>query len=219
MSTSKKLIVFDIDGTLTNSVTLYHSVVIRSMHLMGIKDVDTDFSGYKYHTDSYGLKWNYENNFNKPYNKDLLNVFEDLIYKELSKHPPVSEIEGAKDCVNELLDANCAVAFATGSLLRPAKLKLDQCQIWYKEGLIATSSISFDREAFVLRAIENAKKYFKIKEFDQIYSVGDGVWDLETAKKLGLTFIGIGKPHKEKLIANGCSVYFDDLNQLATYLI
>ena len=219
MKTPQKLIVFDIDGTLTNSVTLYHSIVTRCMHLMGIKDVDTDFSGYKYHTDSYGLKWNYENNFKKPYNKDLLNVFEDLIYNELIKHPPVSEIEGAKDCVNELLDANFAVAFATGSLLRPAKLKLDQCEIWYKEGLIATSSISFDREAFVLQAIENAKKYFNIEELDQIYSVGDGVWDLETAKKLGLTFIGIGKPHKEKLIANGCSVYFDDLNLLASYLI
>ena len=219
MKTPKKLIVFDIDGNLTNSVTLYHSVVTRCMHLMGIKDVDTDFSGYKYHTDSYGLKWNYENNFNKPYNKDLLNVFEDLIYKELNKHPPVSEIAGAKDCVNELLDANSAVAFATGSLFRPAKLKLDQCKIWYEEDLIATSSISFDRETFVLQAIENAKKYFKTNEFDQIYSVGDGVWDLETAKKLGLTFIGIGEPHKEKLIAKGCSIYFDDLSQLATYLI
>jgi phosphoglycolate phosphatase-like HAD superfamily hydrolase len=219
MEIPKKLIIFDIDGTLTNSVTLYHSVVARCLNLMGIKDVDTNFSGYKYHTDSYGLKWNYENNFNKPFDKDLLNVFEDLIYKELTKHPPVSEIKSAKDCVNELLDANFAIAFATGSLLRPAKLKLDQCKIWYKEGLIATSSISFDREAFVLQAIENAKKYFSIEEFDQIYSVGDGVWDLETANKLGLTFIGIGKPHKEKLIAKGCSVHFDDLSQLAPYLI
>lgn len=219
MKTPKKLIVFDIDGTLTNSVTLYHSVVIRCLNLMGIKEVDTDFSGYKYHTDSYGLKWNYENNFNRPYDRSLLKEFEDLIYNELSKHPPVSEIAGAKNCVNDLLDANCGVAFATGSLLRPAKLKLDQCEIWYEEGLIATSSISFDRETFVLQAIENAKKFFNIEEFDKIYSIGDGVWDMETAKKLGLTFIGIGKPHKEKLIAKGCSVYFDDLSELASYLI
>jgi len=219
MQTPKKLIIFDIDGTLTDSVSLYHKVVTDCMHLMGIKDVDTDFSRYKYHTDSYGLKWNYENNFNRPYNKDLLKVFEELIYKELIKHPPVLEIEGAKSCVNDLLDANCAIAFATGSLLQPAKLKLDQCKIWYEDRLIANSSISFDRETFVLQAIENAKEYFKVKDFEQIYSIGDGVWDLETAQKLGLTFVGIGKPHRENLMAKGCQVHFEDLSQLASYLI
>ncbi len=219
MNLPNKLVVFDIDGTLTDSVSLYHKVVGECLNLMGIKNVDMDFSSYKYHTDSYGLKWNYENNFSQAYNKDLLNEFEGLLYNELIKHPPVSEIEGAKNCVIDLLDANCAVAFATGSLLRPAKLKLDQCEIWYEESLIATSSISFDRETFVLQAIENAKEYFKVREFDEIVSVGDGVWDLETAKNLGLTFIGIGIPHREKLKEKGCSVHFDDLTRLASYLI
>ena len=219
MDLPNKLVVFDIDGTLTDSVSLYHKVVGECLNLMGIKNVDMDFSNYKYHTDSYGLKWNYENNFSQAYNKGLLNEFEGLLYNELIKHPPVSEIEGAKNCVIDLLDANCAVAFATGSLLRPAKLKLDQCEIWYEESLIATSSISFDRETFVLKAIENAKEYFKVREFDQIVSVGDGVWDLETAQNLGLTFIGIGKPHREKLKEKGCSVHFDDLTHLASYLI
>jgi phosphoglycolate phosphatase-like HAD superfamily hydrolase len=186
---------------------------------MGIKNVDTNFSNYKYHTDSYGLKWNYERNFNKPYNKNLLKVFEDLLYNELTKHPPVSEIKGAKNCVNKLLKSNFAIAFATGSLLRPAKLKLDQCEIWYEKSLIATSSISFDRETFVLQAIENAKKYFEVELFEQIYSIGDGIWDLETAQKLNLDFIGIGKPHKEKLIEKGCRVHFDELTKLASYLI
>lgn len=219
MNIPNKLVIFDIDGTLTDSVTLYHKVVGECLNLMGIQNVDMDFSNYKYHTDSYGLKWNYENSLNESYNKDLLKVFEGLLYDELIKHPPVSEIEGAKNCVSDLLGANCAVAFATGSLLRPAKLKLDQCEIWYEESLIATSSISFDRETFVLQAIENAKEYFKVEEFDQIYSIGDGVWDLETAQNLGLTFVGIGKAHKEKLMEKGCLVHFDDLTQLTAYLI
>ena len=219
MSNPKKLVIFDIDGTLTDSVTLYHKVVGDSLKLMGIQNVDTDFSNYKYHTDSYGLKWNYENNFDKLYNKKLLKVFENTLFSELMKHPPVKEIKGSKSCVDQLLKANYAIAFATGSLPKPAKLKLNQCDIWYDDSLIVTSEISFDRETFVLQAIENAKEYFKVNTFDQIYSVGDGVWDMETAKKLNLDFIGIGKPHREKLLSNGCKIHFDDLSKLASYLI
>lgn len=219
MNLPKKLVLFDIDGTLTDSVKLYHKVVEDSLNLMGIKNVDKDFSNYKYHTDSYGLKWNYENNFNKPYSKKLLTEFENTLFSELIKHPPVKEIKGAKNCVNQLLEANYAITFATGSLPKPAKLKLDQCDIWYDESLIATSEISFDRETFVLQAIENAKAYFKVDNFNEIYSIGDGLWDLETAQKLNLNFIGIGKQHKEKLLDNGCTIYFDDLTELASYLI
>ena len=219
MNPPDKLVIFDIDGTLTDSVSLYHRVVADCLHLMGIKNVDTNFSNYKYHTDSYGLKWNYENNFDELYSKKLLTVFENTLFSELNKHPPVKEIKGAKNCVDQLLKANYAIAFATGSLPKPAKLKLDQCNIWNDDFLILTSKISFDRESFVLQAIENAKKYFKVERFEQIYSIGDGLWDLETAKKLNLHFIGIGKPHKEILIEKGCRVHFDDLTKLASYLI
>lgn len=219
MDNSKKLIIFDIDGTLTDSVILYHKTIIKCMHLMGIKKVDTNFSEYKYHTDSYGLKWNYENNFSLPYKHELLKKLEDLLFEELKRNEPVSEIKGAKNCVKELLDAGFAIAFATGSLLKPAKLKLDQCDIWYEDHLIATSEMSFDRETFVLHAIENAKKFFKVDGFDTIYSVGDGRWDLETSVKLGLKFIGVGIAHKEELISRGCSVHFDDLTKLSSYII
>ena len=219
MDNSKKLIVFDIDGTLTDSVSLYHKAVIKCLKMMGIEKVDTNFSDYKYHTDSYGLKWNYENNFNRPYNSKLLEIFENLLYDELLRNKPVAEVRGAKNCVQELLNAGCSIAFATGSLLKPAKIKLDQCGIWYDDNLIATSAMSFDRETFVLKAINNAKKFFNIDEFDSIYSVGDGIWDMETSIKLGLNFIGVGTAHKEKLLSRGCSIHFDDLTQLSSYLI
>ena len=85
MNPPNKLVIFDIDGTLTDSVSLYHRVVIHSLNLMGINNVDTNFSNYKYHTDSYGLKWNYENNFDKRYDKELLPVFENTLLSELIK--------------------------------------------------------------------------------------------------------------------------------------
>ena len=47
MNLPNKLVIFDIDGTLTDSVSLYHKVVGECLNLMGIKNVDMDFSRYK----------------------------------------------------------------------------------------------------------------------------------------------------------------------------
>jgi len=218
MKSNNKLVIFDIDGTLTDSLKLYHKVVIKCLHDMKIKEVDTDFFSYKYHTDSYTLKVNYENFFNKRYHIELLDAFENRLFNELQKHPATIEIKGAKKCVDDLLLSGFAIAFATGSLPKPAELKLQHCDIWYDKRLIATSKISFAREPFVLQAIENAKSYYKIKEFEHVYSVGDGVWDLETAQKLNLEFIGIGLRNKDKLLEKGCKTYFDDLTELAGFL-
>jgi len=219
MKHNKKLIVFDIDGTLTDSLSVYHKAVIKSLKMMGIKEVDTNFSNYKYHTDSYTVKFNYENYFKKAYTPTLLDQFENLIMDELKNHPTIAEINGAKKCVDSLLKAGFSIAFATGSLPKPAILKLQQCNIWHHKSLIATSKISFAREPFVLRSIEMAKKYFNISAYDKIYSVGDGIWDLQTAQRLNLEFIGIGTRNKKELLELGCKTYFDDLTELSQFLI
>lgn len=219
MKSKNKLVVFDIDGTLTDSLKLYHKVVIKCLYDMKIEEVDTDFFSYKYHTDSYTLKVNYENFFNKKYHIKLLEEFENKLFTELQKHPATIEIKGAKKCVDDLLLSGFSIAFATGSLPKPAELKLQHCDIWYDKSLIATSKISFAREPFVLRAIQNAKSYFDVNEFKRIYSIGDGIWDLKTAQNLNLEFIGIGLRNKDKLLENGCKTYFDDLTELADFLI
>ncbi len=215
----KKLVIFDIDGTLTDSVPLYHKVVIDALKLMGIGNIDTDFYHYKYHTDSYTLKFNYENFFNKPISTKLMLDFEQILEDELKKYPPVQEITGAKECVANLLKSDIAVAFATGSLPKPAILKLEQCDIWHDQNLIATSKISYDRETFVLHAIEEAKTFFNSNQFDSIYSVGDGIWDLQTAQRLNLKFIGVGNKQKDTMLSLGCKTHFEDLTNLASYLI
>ena len=36
-----------------------------------------------------------------------------------------------------------------------------------------------------------SKNYFQVTTFENIISVGDGVWDVKTAKNLGIYFLGI----------------------------
>jgi phosphoglycolate phosphatase-like HAD superfamily hydrolase len=219
MLNNRKLYIFDIDGTLTDSVSLYHQVIIDTLKELGIQKIDTNFNDYLHHTDSYALKLNFEQNFSKSFDENLLNKFDDELEKEFLTHPKVSEIKGAKKAIEYLKTNNQSFCFATGSLPKPAHLKLDQCNIWNDRVLISTSLTSYDREGFVLEAIEKAKVYYNVNHFDEIISVGDGIWDLKTAQNLELNFIGIGLKNKELLLQNGCLNWFENMESFQTNLL
>ena len=211
MNHKNTLYIFDIDGTLTDSVTKYLISVTKAMIGLGIKDVDTDYDNYKHHTDSYALRYNYERNFKDNYPKHILSDFENSVAAYMLQFGAVKEIKGAKALIQFFKDSEIPFCFATGSLPKPSTLKLDQCDIWYDESLLATSKTHESREGFVMDAIEKAKLFYGRSHFTDIVSVGDGLWDLKTAENLSLDFIGIGNLNKEKLIHAGATRYYDDL--------
>ncbi len=205
-----KLLIFDIDGTLIDSVSGYHEVIINAMTDLGIKDIDTNFNILKHHTDSYALKYNYENFFNKELPLELLNDFENSIVSYLKQQPKTIAIKGVLEVLNQLENSEYAIAFATGSLPKSAILKMNSAGLPMESELLSTSKTSFSREGFVSEAIDKAKSYYSVTEFKQIISVGDGIWDLKTAQNLNLEFIGIGTKNKEAMEADGMQHWFED---------
>lgn len=210
MNPKNTLIIFDIDGTLVESVSTYHHVVIQALKALGIEDIDTNFNALLHHTDSYALKYNYENYFNKPLSPELINRFEDLLFEYLNQFPKTEAILGAKHIVNQLKHFGYAIAFATGSLPKTALLKLQDAEIWYDKRVLSTSKNSFSREGFVLEAIDNAKIFYHVKDFETIITIGDGIWDLKTAQNLNLNFIGIGKKNKQEMSELGMKHWFEN---------
>ena len=191
---------------------MYLISVTKSLQALGIKDIDTDYNNYKHHTDSYALRYNYERNFESKMPEGLLHDFEEDLVLQMNKFDPVVEINGAKRLLDFLRDQKIPFCFATGALPKPAILKLEQCNLWYDEQLLATSKTHEAREGFVLDAIDRAKQFYQKSEFDQVISVGDGIWDLKTAQNLSLDFVGIGERNKNKLLAAGAAHCFDDLS-------
>lgn len=208
------LIVFDIDDTLTKSEFQHQLAYVNTMKEFSITKIDKNWGAYKHHTDSYILKKNYENNSQNKFQFSFITDFENRMTELLLTLKKVSEIEGAKNFINYISNKiDYAMAFATGSLLKPAFVKLNQAGINYNKELVVGSNNIYDREGIVKEAIERAKKFYNVKTFDSIISVGDGIWDLKTAKNLDLHFIGIGLKNYTDFKAKNIKVHIKNWNE------
>lgn len=188
----KNLIVFDIDDTLTKSENQHQQAYVDAMLYFGITEINQDWKAYKNMTDSYILKKNYEANFKKDFNNSFILEFENKMTELFLALPKTKEIDGAFKIVDFFMrETNYAICFATGSLLKPALIKLEQANINFVPNLVEASNNYYTREEIVTSAIKKAKTYFSVNEFENIISVGDGIWDLRTAKNLEIHFLGI----------------------------
>ena len=189
----RNLIVFDIDDTLTKSESQHLEAYVGAMKHFGIRDINQDWKNYTNVTDSFVLKQNYEANLTTAFSFDFIPEFEKKMTEILLTLPKTSEIKGAGNIVSYFMEeTDYAICFATGSLLEPAFVKLQQAAINFVPALVATSNELYTREEIVISGIEKAKNYFQVANFNHIISVGDGIWDLKTAKNLNINFLGIG---------------------------
>jgi phosphoglycolate phosphatase-like HAD superfamily hydrolase len=209
MKQKKTLVVFDIDGTLTDSVAQHQSAFVAALQHMGVQEINTDFKVYKHHTDAHIAKVIYELDRKESFSEKLLKQFEDLLHDFLNKNA-IAEIGGALKAINILLQHDIAICFATGSLYKPAVYKLAQSGIHFDTLQLSTSNQFEDRESIVKAAIDQAGVYYQQQSFERIISVGDGLWDLLTAQQLGIEFVGIGAKHKEVMTTYGMALHFDD---------
>jgi len=214
LKTSSKthLAVFDIDGTLTDSVPVFQAAYTEALQPFKFEVIDTNWGDYEHHTDSWIFQKIYRTNHGRLPDAAARKRFSDellRVYSHAIREKPVLEIPGAARFIEFLENKTpWAIAFATGSLEPPARLKLDACVIPYGEATLATSSDFLTREDIVGAAIEGAKKHYGCNHFKTVISFGDGLWDFKTAQNMNLHFIGIGEgPKAEHLTKLGNTVF------------
>ncbi|TGL58795.1 HAD family hydrolase [Leptospira sarikeiensis] len=184
------LVVFDIDGTLTDTVSLHRKAFHEVLVSFGLPGLSPEVKEYKHHTDSNIFKEIYTS-FRADWTEEISKKFE----KELALNIKdkfqngISEISGAKFFLERLRSEGIPFAYATGSFYEPAFLKLKDCGLPLDVPL-ATASSFYERESIVQSAIEESSKKYS-KQFSKTICFGDGIWDSKTAKNLGLEFIGI----------------------------
>ncbi|MCA1640363.1 MAG: HAD hydrolase-like protein, partial [Acidobacteria bacterium] len=78
------------------------------------------------------------------------------------------------------------------------------------------------REEILQIAIEKSLKKYGLAKFEKVVSIGDGVWDVRTAKNLNLDFIGIASGKRADALRDAGANYiikdFRDYENFLEYL-
>jgi phosphoglycolate phosphatase-like HAD superfamily hydrolase len=210
----KNLIVFDIDGTLTDSAEIHKQAFTESLHEVGVKEVPQNFRAFRHHTDSFIAKDIVERETGATFSSEMQQRFEELLYEKIIQQS-IQEIPGAQQLVTNIENhEEWEACFATGSLYRPAEYKLQSIGITSHSLQTVASDKFHKRESIVQQAITNAQEFHNVEEFARIIAFGDGIWDLKTAEVLGLEFIGVGETHKKRLQDHGCTFHVNDFRTI-----
>lgn len=190
--TSGPIAVFDIDGTLTDTMDVDVECYERAIRELLETEVPSDWESLEEITDSAILAaacdWA---GWPRPDSKTEASVaarVEELLRDALERTPHrFRPIEGARTVFSRLQARGWRVAMATGAWRPSALLKLGAASIPHDDVPLATSSEQYARRDIIRHAVGALDPSAR----DVVY-VGDGVWDGRAAGSLGFGFVGVG---------------------------
>ena len=104
-----------------------------------------------------------------------------------------TEITGASVALTRLKqEYDWAVAIATGCWRESALLKLRAAKIDIDGIPAAFAEDGLSREEILQAAVSKSLKQHRQSSFEKTVSIGDGLWDVRTARRLNFAFLGVG---------------------------
>lgn len=199
MAEKVKLAIFDIDGTLTNTNSVDNECFVKALsEVHAITKINTDWATYPHTTDSGITLQIFQENFGRDPEGPELDDFKSCFVKMLSEQyhtnsSSFTEIAGASVALNRLRrERDWAVAIATGCWRESALLKLRSANIDIDGIPAAFAEDGLSREAILQAAVSQALKQYRLNGFEKTVSIGDGLWDVRTARRLNFGFLGVG---------------------------
>lgn len=190
-----KVVIFDIDGTLTQTNCVDSECFIRTVReVLGVEEFETDWSQYQFVTESGVAQEISQRYCDRPMSGSLTKAFNEHLAACLREQPVSSflEVPGAVEFVKFLVNSpDYAVAFATGAHEASARHKLTTAGFEIEDLPLASSSDAVVREHIMLHALDRAAQKHGVV-FSEVTYFGDASWDVEATANLGWRLIGIG---------------------------
>lgn len=193
-----KLAIFDVDGTLTGTSRVDNDCFVRAYaDTLAVTEIDTTWESCPHVSDTGVAQHIFQQRFRRePEEAELVRLrdcFMNLLRARFQFDQSLfAEITGAADTLQRLRQRNdWGIAIATGCWQASADFKLTAAGIEFSELPAAFAEDGPAREQIVQAAIERACAHYNQSEFERVVSIGDGLWDLKTARNLKLSFLGI----------------------------
>jgi len=217
-----KYIIFDIDGTLTDTTEIDDRCYTQAISMtFGFSDFETNYGHYENTTDSGILHQLSMERRHRPCTvtetENFIDCFCQLLERAYEKQADhFREIPKAGRIIPGLSRRDdLRIGLATGGWKQSALFKLQCAGI----NIEACSAASFAQDAFARRDIiahtivKMNKRHNLDPELSDIVYVGDGQWDYQATRQLGIKFIGIDN----KKLANISDIIrisdYDELEQ------
>jgi phosphoglycolate phosphatase-like HAD superfamily hydrolase len=192
------LAIFDVDGTLTNTNDVDAMCYVRAVaDEFGFDLTGLDWADYTFVTDIGITNQMFQQRLGRLPGTDEIARLQGRLVKLLEEAYGTSPeafapIAGARETLAWLPQReNWTVGIATGCWQASASMKLRAAQIPTAGLAAAFCEDGHSREEVVRAAIERSQAAAGVQRFERIVSIGDGVWDIATAARLQLAFVGV----------------------------
>lgn len=192
----KKLIIFDIDGTLVHSDKADSKAFGDTyQEIFGKAFPSIDWNDYTHVTDETIFETVFMHHFGRKASleekENFRNQFVAKIQAMRVENPDdFKQVMGAVEVINHLngLD-NHYVGIATGGWCAPAQVKLKHVGLDYSLLHCGYADNNYTREEIIEESIRKAED--EIGPVDRVVYIGDASWDVTTTRNLNMPFIGV----------------------------
>ena len=217
------LVMFDIDGTLTETMKVDEECFVRSFKdVFGFADIDTDWSHYPRPTDSGIFHDVFTSRIGRSPTAQEVSQFRQHFIQLLaavSSQFPFAPVAGADRLLSRLAQGGPhRVSLATGGWRDSARLKMASAGMCFDDHAAASADDALDRESIMRLSKQRASERYGESFACTVY-VGDGVWDARACRSIGIPFIGIGTGSRAtRLSAEGAVCVFPDFSDADIFL-
>jgi len=199
------LVMFDIDGTLTETMKVDEECFVRSLaEVCSFTDVETDWSTYKHATDSGIFHEIHLARTGRSPSVAKVSRFREhfvALLAQASIESAFVPIAGARQLLFGLTGSSKhRVSLATGAWRDSARIKMASAGLSFDDHPAASADDAHDRESIIRFSMQRAVERYGAPFVSTVF-VGDGIWDARACRTLGIPFIGIGSGERAARLA------------------